>query len=511
MKAVLFKRPGYPILFMLNRLKTIGCISCLIGVLTGSGALAQTPPDRWATFRHDYQRTGRTSIVGPQNFSIQEWRQAVASGVGPNYGVVTSSPSIGLDGSVYISGRAKDETGGISTYLVSFSPTGLLRWRREIGTGQTDSSPSLNSSDTVYIGTGFQTGGSWGIQSLTKDGEFLWWSFDIFDRVLASPTLSADEKTVYVGSQNGIFYALDASRLGVSAWSSDQLIGVINSSAALGSDGTLYFGSQGDGGRINAVRPNGSLLWSYNTEGLVEAAPALSRNGILYFGTTEGIVYALDTKTVTTATDPASAFLWKNEDYRGFSYHSSVALGSDDTLYLGNTEGQLIAFDPNTGRRKWSFDVRTDGGDETGAIYSSAAVGGDDTVYFGCDNGVLYALDPSQTDRAKLKAKINLGSPLESSPAIGPDGTLYIGSMDGFLYAFRRSLPGDLTGDGRITVADASLMLQLVVTGAATPEQINKADVAPKNADNTYGDRKLDIQDPVRVLRYMVGLEPVFP
>lgn len=483
----------------------------MIGILIGQEAGAQATPDRWATFRHDYQRTGRTSVVGPQQFENLKWKQPVASDVGPDYGVVTSSPAVTADGIVYISGRARNLEGGVSTMLAAFKPDGLLWWREPVGSGQTDSSPSLSSNDNVYIGTGYSSGGTWGVQSRTKSGDFLWWSFLVMDRVLATPALSPDESTIYFGDQSGMFYALNTNNVGSKVWFSDHLTGITNSSPAVGNDGTLYFGSQGDGGRINAIYPSGALRWTFAVEGYVEGSPALSSSGMLYFGTTEGIVYALDTNTVTEATDPAAAFKWVNEDYRGSSFYSSVALGQDDTLYVGNTDGLLCAFDPATGLRKWSFDVVSDGGDGPGAIYSSPAVGGDGTVYFGGDNGILYALDPTQTGDARLKAKVVLDSPLESSPAIGPDGTLFIGAMDGFLYAFGRNMMGDLNSDGEVNVSDVILLLQAIVLNNATPDFLYLGDVSPKNPDGTFGDSQLDVTDAVRILRHLVGFEPAFP
>ena len=488
-----------------------GLLIGLIGTLFAREAFPAAAPERWVTFRHDYQRTGRTPVVGPQNFNLLKWKKAVASGVEP-YGAVTSSPAVGADGTVYVTGRALDEQGRAATYLAAFSPqNGFLKWRQSLGSGQNDSSPSLSGDDTIYVGCGFSTGSTWGIQSYSKSGTFLWWSFLVMDRVLTSPTLSLDEKTVYFGDQSGVFYALDATNVGYQLWPSDQLTGPIHSSAAIGTDGTLYFGSQGDGGRINAISPSGALVWSFPVEGLVEAAPALSGSGMLYFGTNAGFVYAVDTKTVTSMTPPENAFKWRNEDYEGASFFSSVALGRDGTLYVGNSEGQLCAFDPATGRRVWSFDVVADGKDGPGAIYSSPAVGGDGTIYFGSDNGFLYALDPNKTGAARVKAKYNTGSALESSPAIAPDGSLYIGAMDGYLYAFGRSTMGDINNDGYIDVIDVTLLLQAVVIGNASADVLNLGDVAPKNQDGSFGDRRLDVTDAVRILRFLVGFEPSFP
>ena len=56
----------------------------------------------------------------------------------------------------------------------------------------------------------------------------------------------------------------------------------INSSPAIGSDGTVYVGSNDD--NLYAINPDGSNKWIYKTGGNVESSPAISSDGLFMLG-----------------------------------------------------------------------------------------------------------------------------------------------------------------------------------------------------------------------------------
>ena len=69
-------------------------------------------------------------------------------------------------------------------------------------------------------------------------------------------------------------------------------------------------------------------------------------------------------------------------------------------------------------------------------------------------------------------------------------------------------LPGDLDGDGRVTMADAVLCLRVAV-GLGSPAIDDlpiRADVAPAWAEGTTGDGSVTPADAVVVLRRAVGI-----
>jgi hypothetical protein len=68
-------------------------------------------------------------------------------------------------------------------------------------------------------------------------------------------------------------------------------------------------------------------------------------------------------------------------------------------------------------------------------------------------------------------------------------------------------MKGDVNGDGKIGIQDAVLCLRLVA-GLLTPDAgvLERADVAPKQADGSVGDGKVTVQDAIALLRLVAGL-----
>ena len=114
--------------------------------------------------------------------------------------------------------------------------------------------------------------------------------------------------------------------------------------------------------------------------------------------------------------------LWAFFPTRGYIY-SSPAIGSDGTIYIGSSDDNLYALNPD-GTEQWAF--------ATGNwINSSPAIGSDGTIYVGSEDANLYAINPDGTQKWAFPT----GNGIISSPAIGADGTIYIGSYDDHLYA----------------------------------------------------------------------------
>ncbi|MGC8833342.1 MAG: carboxypeptidase regulatory-like domain-containing protein [Armatimonadota bacterium] len=73
-------------------------------------------------------------------------------------------------------------------------------------------------------------------------------------------------------------------------------------------------------------------------------------------------------------------------------------------------------------------------------------------------------------------------------------------TVSGLDFTVQRGIPGDLTGDGKVTVPDATLALQIAV-GKAQPTS------SQLSAGDLNGNGKIDIADVTRILRKAVGLE----
>ena len=133
----------------------------------------------------------------------------------PTLGFVVSSPALGLDGTLYV--------GSFDGHLYALdAATGAQHW--SFATGDAIySSPALLEVDgrtrAIFVGS---TDGS--LYAFGPDGAPLW-RFDTGDVVRSSPVVSRaptgeDGWIVYVGSSNGVLYALDGER-GTCRWSYD--------------------------------------------------------------------------------------------------------------------------------------------------------------------------------------------------------------------------------------------------------------------------------------------------
>jgi outer membrane protein assembly factor BamB len=120
----------------------------------------------------------------------------------------------------------------------------------------------------------------------------------------------------------------------------------------------------------------GTLRWSYTTGGSVQSSPAIGADGTVYVGSDDGKLYALDGAT--------GVLKWSYTTGDGVS--SSPAVGPDGTVYVGSGDGKVYALDGASGARKCSYST-------SALVHSSPAIGADGTVYVGSHDWDVYALD----------------------------------------------------------------------------------------------------------------------
>jgi outer membrane protein assembly factor BamB len=248
------------------------------------------------------------------------------------------------------------------------------------------------------------------------------WEFNAGERVNSSPALGADG-TIYFGA-GATLYALNPD--GTPKWRFPAR-GQIFSSPALASDGTVYFGCFDN--KLYAVSQTGTLKWTFRTGGWIYSSPAVDMNGTIYVGSDDNSLYAVK---------PDGTRKWSFAT--GGYVRGSPAIGADGTIYVGSWDNQLYALSAD-GIQQWAF--------ETGHyLYSSPAVGSDGTIYVGSVDKKLYAVNHDGTKKWEFATD----SHIYSSPAIGPDGTIYVGSWDNRLYAV------SLSGTQKWSFATANLV-----------------------------------------------------
>jgi outer membrane protein assembly factor BamB len=174
-------------------------------------------------------------------------------------------------------------------------------------------------------------------------------------------------------------------------------------------DGTIYVAGYM---RLYALNPDGTLKWRHTGKGRLVGSPALGSDGTIYIGSTDGDLYAID---------PNGVEKWAFET--ALPVVTCPAIAADGTIYVGSYDGHFYAVNPD-GTKKWDFMTR-------GQITSSAAIDASGTIYFGSADGSLYAIDATGAQ----KWTFSTAGPVSGSPIIGGDGTIFFGGGDGHFYA----------------------------------------------------------------------------
>ncbi len=234
-------------------------------------------------------------------------------------------------------------------------------------------------------------------------------------------------------AHSGVYASAPLRQFGGLQWRV-QTGGMVQSSAAL-HEGTLYIGS-GDGLLYALDARTGAQRWRFRTGRAISSTPAVA-DGLVFVGSRDNAFWAVDARTgkerwrLETGRDVP--FPWGFES--GDLYTSSTTW-ADGTLYFGSGDGHVYAVDPKSGRTRWRFATG-------GRVRSSPAVA-EGRIYTGSADGTLYALDAKSgrelwrfdTEGHTLEsARFGFDRrTIQASPAVA-DGRVYIGSRDGFLYA----------------------------------------------------------------------------
>ena len=96
------------------------------------------------------------------------------------------------------------------------------------------------------------------------------------------------------------------AKTGVKLWEF-QTGGYVDSSPAIGSDGTVYVGS-GDTKLYALNGQTGVKLWEFETEDWVSSSPAIGSDGTVYVGSYDNNLYAIKTDSKGLAKSPWPMF-----------------------------------------------------------------------------------------------------------------------------------------------------------------------------------------------------------
>jgi len=354
----------------------------------GDGGFQDAP---WPMFSHDAQHTGKSPYDTTINTGREIWRFEIPGGI-------TSSPSIGKDGVIYVGAKT-----GLSDNFYAINPDGTLKWSFKAG-NWVRSSPAIDDHGIVYFGSN-----DCNLYALDQNGTELWKCW-IGTFPVSSPVIGEDG-TIYMASCSNKLSAVNPN--GTKKWEFETGDSIY-CSPALDNNGVIYIGSNDH--YLYALYPNGTLKWRYKTENYVQSAPAIDNEGVIYVGSWDNYLYAIL---------PNGTLKWKLKTGDSID-NSSPAIGNDGTIYVGSYDGFVYAIN-REGTLKWKYPT----GD---SIISSPALDKNDILFIGSMDGKIYAINPDGTEKwtkKVLSSKQYQFRYISSSPAIGPDGTVYIGSWFG--------------------------------------------------------------------------------
>ena len=162
------------------------------------------------------------------------------------------------------------------------------------------------------------------------------WRFQMGGASKATPLYY--QGAIYVGSNDGYFYALEAET-GNLKWKFPAGAEIL-SSATVWKDKILFGAGNG---KFFAVDPLGKEVWSFEAQAAIYSSPVVDNKGIVYFGTNKANLFAVDTEK--------GNLVWKNEDAR-FSIESKPFV-TEDSVYFGAWDGYLYCVNKSDGKLKW--------------------------------------------------------------------------------------------------------------------------------------------------------------
>ncbi|MFH1700152.1 MAG: PQQ-binding-like beta-propeller repeat protein [Candidatus Zixiibacteriota bacterium] len=338
-----------------------------------------------------------------------------------------------------------------------------------------DCSPAIADDGTIYVGSdpygaagkqAFEKPTGTSFWAVNPDGSFKW-MFETLDGVESSPAIGPDG-TIYFGSYDSCLYAVtDMGNEGVQKWKF-KTDGRVDGSPTVGGDGVIYFGSRDS--TLYALYPDGSVKWTFPLDDGTECSPTLDDKGNLYIGTFGGTLYMLGTdlpdvgvtsiglpdevQTNTSYVPSASVHNFRR-DGQTFVVTCTIEANEievySDTRTLNNFSGIT-----NTNFSKWSV------GPDLGVEYTVTVT-------------TVLAEDENMENNQQVFSLLSSNLQYVCGDANG-DGSSNVGDAVYLInHVFKGgSAPnpveaGDANCDGAINVGDAVYIINFVFKGGAGP------------------------------------------
>ena len=372
----------------------------------------------------------------------------------------STAPAISDDNNVYMTSN--------DHYLRKFSAaTGEQLWEFDLWTsadgdspsGNTHTTPSIDTDGTVYVGTGDTSGKVGRVYAINPDGTKKWVvagdaEKGFWNKGQASTprinylTCAIGENHIYMGNggSTGSVLAVDKNtgyRVGyvANANNSGGPSGGVSAGIALANNTLIWAGGKNGlfGASASALNTGGNVMWAWQIYSSGNDKPSENMNASVAVDAA-GTIYGI----ATFPSIGSSAFAIGSDGVEKWR----TSLGNVGTLDQGGVvivtvkrapgeaTGGIVALSPN-GVVQWHYGVPED-------VSGCAAIDQAGNIHFGTQSGNYYIIKPESSEeqlilKKDLAALISESdSPLKdnweagigkiwSSPTIGPDGTIYIG------------------------------------------------------------------------------------
>ena len=306
-------------------------------------------------------------------------------------------------------------------------------------------------------------------QSLTPPLKLLW-KFKTGGPLHASPVIA--NGTLYIGSDDGKLYALDAKQWGIK-WVFDAGDAIRYSATVLGNQ--VYFSARNN--KVYALDANtGEKLWEFKTKSWMDAPPIVVDDKV-YIGAFRSNIYLLNARTGELEARRERTVRIRNIEY-------------------GCVNGVFRPVRPEHNAKVWR--------DHT-AGSESYPVTANGTVYIGARDGRIHGFDSmSQAETWVYQT----GGFVNAAPAIS-DGILYAASGDGYVYAFANATEIIATEEIRrsgVVVHDAApvyetkngMSVLLHLNDGTRLPIVQTSDESTPNARMAFGGYEVELPNGVR-------------
>jgi outer membrane protein assembly factor BamB len=341
-----------------------------------------------------------------------KWKQTLPD-------MVTSSPVIGNDGSIY--------TTTYSGKIYAFDRSGKVRWTYHTDLNDIPSALMRDAEGNLYLPTTRK------VFSLNASGQKRWETVCApQNAILRLPEEAALTRDLVLTTCGQNFVAL-ATTDGRQLW---NLPGAASPVVLGGGSIVLTHGAS-----VIAVDRNGNSLWKFPPPGYIPPKPrpgliidrlgfsspiAVGSDDTLYGGSGDG-------EFSSFGPDGVLRWTYNFGPLRGIQFFTSPVITSGGTVIAVSSEASVYAF-TGTGDLRWSVHV---GAPVKNFIQPAPVLGSDGTIYV-LVSGKLVALSDVGTKLWELP----LPSDAVTSPTLALDGTLYIATTDSTLYAVQTASKG---------------------------------------------------------------------